>query len=755
MRTQKSTFLSVLACLGLVAGVTGCSGGSSSTVTSSGSQTSSSTSSSSSSSVPITPFNGTANLAGITAAEREDLMGQMESYAMKHYMTGIPLYGDGGYQLISDRISLPVTNYIPNYGFGTLQEGNITTAMSATNEPNSAWGKYYHTETTDVANKINPMDADDTATATYAGYITSTFWGQRLKKDADGKYTSSYEWYGSYAKDDAPTAVNLDASTNTATKWQFKVRTGADTVPLKYHTKSTKTVNGVALSSFDGTGVTLDDYIFAMKALLTQSYGNYYAFQYSTDTSTIVGADDYFGATAKVGITDSAAQAAWNNVAFKKVAGTTDTIEVEFKYPCNSFYAMYRLNNNLIAPINQNFYETICGALDSENFSNDLYGKYNKDFTVTPSDSILSCGPYTIAEYDSKTNNRLVFDRNDDWPDTVIAKNNGRNIYQIPGIKVIINSAGKTDPTAIYNQYKAGACDVSGIPSAVKAEGLARPDKHWIPGTTNWALQVNSCTQDRWGQLFGPNGTIMQTPADGTYSCKPIMSNKNFLDGVFTSVNRQELAQTVSADPAFTFFSDAYESDPINHVIYNASDAHKKAVANYFPATYGYNLEASKTLFSTAIDELLAAKSYVAGTKENPTEIHVQFLYQEARQLTDEGAAEAKYVTDAFNAVGLDKGVKLVIDLANVDIYYNVYYEHCMTGQFDFAFGAISGGTLDPFNFFQILRSDNASTFTISWGADTNTCDGDIVFDGHSFSFNAVYDAVNYGPTQVVNGCEA
>jgi hypothetical protein len=734
----------------LICALAGCTKATTST---SASVDSTSTSVASTSTAPeVTPFTGTADLTGVTDDEKAGILGQMEAYALKHHLAGIPLYGDGGYTLYSPRCEFPVAKPITNYGTGLLREGNLTEDFTAANEPDATMVRYLHRAISAAKDKMNPMDADDTEVANEVGYITSLFWGTRLKRDTAGKYLEDYEYYGSYAKDDVPTAVDATEA-GSAKTWRFKVRTGTDTVPLKYHTASTKTVNGVALNTFDGTGVTIDDYIFAMKMLNTQSYGNYYSFQYSSDISEIEGLADYYNATEKKGSTDPDAVAAWANVAYKAI--DTETIEVKFKYPCTQFMAMYRLNNSLIAPIPKAFYEAICGTIDSDTFSNDLYGKYNTDRSVTPADSVLSCGPYTMTKYSTGTgsDNMITFKKNEDFPDTVIAKAAGQAIYQIPGIKVAINSAIKTDPEANFKDIQAGKVDISGIPSADKDKVPSTLQKIWVPGTTTWKMQINSCTQEEWVKLFGTNGTITQTEEKDYYTCKPIMANANFLDGVYTAINRQELATNLNNELTCNFFSDAYEIDPIKHTTYNSTEAHKKAVANYYPDTYAYNVEASKQLFSDAIDELLAAGSYTAGTEAAPTEIHVQFAYQDQSQIPDEGETEAKYVTDAFNAVGLAKGVKLVVDTYAPANWYDVYYSMTMVGQFDFCFASISGGTLDPFNFMNTLRSDNESSFTLSWGADTNTCDGDIVFGNYSYSYDAVYDAVEFGNVEVKDGC--
>lgn len=742
-------------------GVTGCKKAASG---SNSSSTAAPSASSTSAPQVVTKAQGVKNLTGISYDDKLDILSQMEAYGNKHHLTGIPLYGSGGYVLLNDRCQLPLAkgadgkgDYVTNYGFGLLREGNISTAMDAANEPNENWRKYYHTAAASARNKMNPMDADDNTLATMTGYISSTFWAQRLKTNATGKYINDYEFYPSYANCAVPTMVDDgDSDTKSSTTWTFKVKTGANS-NLKFKTNSTKTVNGVALSSFNNKAVTVEDYIFAMKMLTTQSNGYYYAFQYASDTSSIVGAEDYYNSTKEtIGTEDN--EAKWNNVAFTKV--DNETIKVKFVYPTDAFGCMYRMDNNLIAPCNKDFYQAVCGTIGSDAFDPSLYGTYSKDQTVTPADSVLSCGPYTLSEYDSVTNNEIVFDKNPDW----LSSEDPTNVdkyYRIPGVKISINSAMKTDPNANYKDYKAGKVDISGIPAAsADDESSDSTYKHFEVGDSIWKLQVNNCNQTMWDSLFGVNGSVAQTDSEAdNYKCKPIMANDDFINGIYACINREALAKLMNGDVGDCFFADAYEmagmndDGTISHTPYNGTDAHKKVMKDYFPETYGYSLEGAKTLFGKAIDAEIAAGHYTAGTAAAPTEIHIQLAYQEDAQLRDEGAAVKKYLEDAFNAVGIAKGVKLVADLFAPVNWYDIYYSMCLVGQFDLAFASINGGTLDPLNFMNTLRSDNKSTFTLSWGCDTNTDDGDIVYKNESYSYDAIYDAVEYGDVNIVDGC--
>ena len=67
-----------------------------------------------------------------------------------------------------------------------------------------------------------------------------------------------------------------------------------------------------------------------------------------------------------------------------------------------------------------------------------------------------------------------------------------------------------------------------------------------------------------------------------------------------------------------------------------------------------------------------------------------------------------------------------------------------MVGQYDIAFGSISGNALNPLAFMNVLSADQtiSNNFTLNWGTDTNDPDADIlVYDGKRWSYDALYKA--------------
>ena len=73
-------------------------------------------------------------------------------------------------------------------------------------------------------------------------------------------------------------------------------------------------------------------------------------------------------------------------------------------------------------------------------------------------------------------------------------------------------------------------------------------------------------------------------------------------------------------------------------------------------------------------------------------------------------------------------------------------------GEYDLGFGAISGNDLNPINFFEVLKSDNSSDFTLNWGHDTSKVSSDIVYDDKTWSFDSLWKASDTGVALASDG---
>ena len=714
------------------------------------------------------PANGGYNFASSSGpeaiAQRTEILGSLEKYAMDNHLTGLTLFENGGYVKYSERVHLPTTEYITGYGFGLLSEGTLSSPMPAANEGNPNHRMYLHTGTSQDPATINARNNTGSQVSDLEGYITSSFWGTKMNSTKNG-----YEWYPVLAKDtvtydgrttafNRPIPVYQDQEVKPGEEpntlglystWRIYVKTGS---VLKYRYQGNSWGK-----EFDGREVSIDDYEFAYRLLLTGCHNLVRGSEMAGDqTYGIVGAQRYNLNTKGDNVDDAGALKTWNDM---KAAGELgiktghdntngDFIQLTLLNPIDRFTAMYTLSSSLLSPLPEEFLSTIGNGSVKKGAK--LYGQFNDNTTVPAAhqnhitDFVLSLGAYMLEDWQFEQ--AITFKKNDLWD----AVEPGR--YLIEGVKIlIIDSSNST--TKIYERFNNGDVDSVGIPTKFIDREVGQPRVYKTRGDATFKLNVNSCTQEEWNRQFGPEGKINK---GSNWNVKAWMSNDNFLNGLFQSINRKEFANKRGVQPSINYFSDAYLSDPENGVSYNDTQAHKDAVSAYQvydsngESTYGYSYDRAVSSFRAAVRELVADPNSGIdyGTKSNPTEmkIHIRWMYQ-----TDEeeyGNAIAKYFTDAFNDSRVcDNKIKLVVEQAAVDNWQDVYNVWMMQGQFDLAFGAISGNTYNPLNFLEVLKSDNSSGFTLNWGTNTSkvTAAKPLIYNNKIWSFDALWTVADHG----------
>ncbi len=684
------------------------------------------------------PLEGAASYSS-SLADKADILGKLEKYAMDESLTGISLFENGGYVMYNPRVQKGVESYITGYGFGILTEGNITADLAS--ETKAEWKKYYHSAFDSDPKNINMLNAQGSQVSDLGSYISSSYWSNKMNEEKNG-----YDWYGSLAKESRPVAGVYDEETSTFTpaenqssksSWfKFHVRTGADG-GVKFRTASTK----AQYAAFDGRDVTIDDYVDAFKVLLTQSYGQYRGAELAADTSySIVGAKAYFDATAESAEIDDAAFA--NNV--KLFSGSDEGgayLVVKMTTPVTPFYAMYGLSSNLYQPLSREFLSVLGGG--SVKAGVVKYGTFitgGASNLATPVDTILSLGAYTLEYWEE--DKTIAFKKNDTWFENTLP--GMANLYRIPGVKISVYTGAQTDNTLIFKEFLNGNLDAAGIPTIDYIKQY-RNDARTTTTTGNsvFKLNVNSCTQERWEELFGVDGSITQTPEANYWDVKPWMSNKSFLKGLNFSIDRETYAANRGRIASNEYFSSNYMIDPENGLAYNASDEHAEAMTDYYPDTFGYNESAAKIYFRQAVTEMVENGDIELGTKKKPTAISLVIEWMNPSDSVDYGEEIAGYIQDAFNASYVSGGkVKLtVVNHDGTTNYEDVYNKHLMVGQFDLGFGSISGNSLDPLNFLEVLKSDNSSGFTLNWGSDTSVVSENLIYNDQPWSFDSLWKA--------------
>ncbi len=682
------------------------------------------------------------NFVASSYEERTEILGLLEEYAMKNNLSGLVLYDDGGYAKYSDRIVFP-TNidttkgdngyiagtpqyyYITGYGFGIQENGSLSKPLTAV----SSYQTYYHTYETEDPKTLNYMNDKGSVVSSYIGYVSSGYFSTKMNATKDG-----YEWFGSTATDankigddyrplplkDGKVMSNPSLQTLTNT-YRIYVRTGSE---LTYALAS----NNDKVKSFNGREVALEDYVTPFKQLFTQANGLARGAENLTGAAALKGMSDYYNASS-----NGYNEEAWKKVGVKSGTDSTGSyLDFEFVTPCTPFYAMYYLSSSLYAPIPEDFLTAIGGIK--------VWGSYNSDKSLTPVDTTLSTSVYVVEDWQEEK--EFVFKNNKSLNPAV---KGGANCYTLDGLHVNILKAAATDPEAAWNEFKAGKLDAVGIPQTKIKEGEAHTaGTQSTKGSSSTKLNINTCTPDEWEYLFGENGTITQTPKNAYWELEPALSNDDFLQGLSWAMNRKEFAENRGVTPSLSYFTDNYLANPEDGISYNDTEAHKKAMdavyGSGWETNFGYDLDKAIEFFKKAATKFLADGTY----KEGDT-ITLEVCWQADSQIKTSGEDIAKYFETAFNADEVCGGkLKLKINNVAVTLWSDVYYKKMMVGQFDIALGGISGNTLNPLNFMEVLKSDNSSGFTLNWGPNTNE-DAGIEYKGKMYTFDALFQAADTG----------
>ena len=708
-----------------------------------------------------------------TAEERQartEILGKLEKYAMDTHLTGISLFENGGYMLFSQRAKdlLPTTKYITGYGFGLLSDADhgFTSDLSGGNV-DATHKRHYHTASSSDPGSINALNAAGSQVSDLSSYITSSYFSQRMNGNKDGAY-----WYPVLASDvhNADTAEGLpkmfhtgaDNPTNMYTGWKIYVKTDENTGGnLKYR------YNGpTSFGPFNNRGVKLEDYEFIIRFLLTGSHNLRRGNEMAADTSYgIKGAQSYNLQTADTD--DDTSKTIWKTMQDSGKLGFRtgtdekgDYLEFELMNPIDSFTAMYTLSSSLYSPIPEDFMLAVGANKDGSDSAHRLdraakrYGAFNNNDDLKGTDlhnnilaSTICLGPYFLEEWIK--NEKTIFTRNDSWFECGTR-------YQIAGVRIRINEAITDNLDAYYDEFKAGNLDACSLPQKHMDE---KASAYEAEGDSVFKLNVNSCTQEQWDYNFkGDSGKIAK---NRHWDVKPWMSNDNFLNGLFWSIDRKTFAEARGVRPSINYFSGAYMSDPQENISYNSTKAHKDAVRAYhnvrydgegeeIPGTddYGYNKDTAINYFKAAVAQLVKRGALKYGTVDNPEVIKIEIWWMYQSDISEYGNDIKNYFESAFNDPKVSgKRIKLNVVNNAVTVWEYVYDQHLMVGEFDLGFGAISGNTYNPLNFMEVLKSDNSSTFTLNWGADTSIVDPrhSLVYDGKKYSYDALWEVADHG----------
>ena len=656
--------------------------------------------------------NGVYSFTSLSAAEKTEILGVLEAFAVRNGITGITMFENGGYVMYADRVTLGTETYIPGYGFGVLAEGALTGELESEN--NAAWKRYYHTYEAADPGTANYLDSQGSDVGDIYGYIAASYYTVFMNETKDG-----YDWVKELAATD-PEPIDFNEETKQATTWRFELRTD-----LKYSTL------GKYADTYNNLPVQPEDYITPFKLLLNQGNDYYRGGETasSSGASAIKGAAEYYEATkeAPAGIL-SDADYDFSGVGVKVYEENGKWyFQMTLGAPVTEYYAKYYTSSSLYQPIPQSFIELV-GVNN--------YLQFSEDKSTTPVDNSLALGAYVFEQWDS--DQQIVYKKN---PNYVYASTK----YAIEGIHINILKAAETDKEAGIKEFLAGKIDASGIPDTYLDQYRSDPRTRTTTGDSCFKLNMNALDAATWEKMFGEEGLVTKTAKDQYWKVEPALNNGHFRQALSYAFNRDEFAAAKGSVSSVNYLSSNYMSDPENGISYDLTEAHKKAIASLLEdTTNGFSLELARDYFRMALDELEAAGAYTPGTKENPTVIELNIVWMYPTHEEGYHKYVKQYWEDAFNDESVSGG-KYKLDVTfSVGDDYMFAYDSMMLGQFDIGFGSISGNSLDPLGFFEVLSSDQSisGNFTLNWGLDTNDPFADIlVYNGMRWSFDALQQA--------------
>lgn len=680
-----------------------------------------------------------------TAADQDtktDILAHLEGYALRNHLAGIPLYDDASYEQFSQRIALPTTTYITNYGFGTFH-GDLDASgkmyTGAIDEPVSEWKSYFHSYTTSDTGTFNYWDSTGADVADRSGMITSSYF------DVDmNEAKNDYVWKAGLSMTDAPIMLsrtdNADGThsftevtdstvvaNSTSKYWRVKLHTGAG---YTYAVPSTSK----HYSTYNGREIALEDYITPYWAMLSGRLSRWSGL--STDASGFEGVLSYvnsgsnsrapFGVKGETG-------GSTTNLGIQ-INYDENALDFTFITPKTQSGAMLNLSSGLYSPIPYDFLKAIGGSKK--------FGVRGADATVTNNttrnlDNIIVCGPYIPVYW--QTNKSLVYKKNADYYNATD--------YHFDGVTEDVFTGTNADVTA-YNAFLANKLDEVSIPSSQITNHKNDPHVYRTEGSTIIKMNINSCTDEEWDYYFGENGTIKKHAKTARWDVKPIMSNDDFLNGFFYAVDRETLAAQSGRNSALGYLSNAYMIDPNGKVPYRDSEKGKAVIGQYTEAAgnkYAYSPALAGELFSRAINTLLSQGSDVLNDGAKIT-LTCYYRYQDT--IDNIGKYLKNSVETAFNTcqAAKDHKITLNLDLKVAGSNYTDCYNKMDEGIYDFAEGAISGNVLDPLNFMNTICTDSlAQGFCLNWGTITAKVDANdpLEYAGKVWSYDALWSAAN------------
>lgn len=627
-----------------------------------------------------------------------------EKWLLENGYAGIPLAAQSGLSMQHDRIVLPVDEFIPSFGWGTMY-ATLTkddATVAADNEGQldllqtpAVAGKYtYRTWMQQEPETLNYYNGESSTESDYGAYINGAFYEMALNETATG-----WQFVPSLASGN-PVAVNGEVINGKMTSkvWEIPLR---DNLKWAYNV-------GTDTTTFPAGHDILDanDYEYTYRLSLDEEW--FRATQGGGDfiSSKIKGAEAYASAVAS-GATQAQLDTLWEEFGIK---ATNDgkTLRVEYTEAVSEFNFKYQFG----APaVNQAVYES----------APTLYG--------TSPEYVASSGKYTISYWEDGVGSR--YEKNELHPLASTISWTGETIKIIEGTSA---------QDQAFQAFESGLLDSVGIPNSRVNDYKDDPRVLRTPGASVWSLNMNMVGSVQAQQAQWPGST---------YVPEPILANTDFRLALYFILNRDDMVQyDAKTYPTSMKISAAYYVDPEEGIPYRSTEQGMAVGENLAYSTNGYDQEAAIELFKKAVAAEIAAGRLTAGTESVWTEINLEVLTFDANSgaaIADNWIAFAK---DYFELLqDEDNYVKVV--LTSKKLPGSQIYDEIEAGNYELALSSIEGSTLDASSFLDIFITDNRSGFLLNYGYDSSVPEIEVRWEDNDreyfelFSFNAIYELLN------------
>jgi ABC-type oligopeptide transport system substrate-binding subunit len=642
---------------------------------------------------------------------RHTFMAAAEKYIMNNMAGGVPLFASGSFNLYSSRLQLPVDEYVAVMGYGTgfaTMSADDSTVLMDDGEPGEA-GEYTYRTTMSTNPVVFNQWLYDTSTDSD---LMSLYYGALYSYEFNADKTG-YEVNPSMAASN-PVPVDstiTDTGKEVSTTWQITLR---DDLVWKFH-PDVLAETGFDPSSADAT-IDANDFVGTYKLALEKEWFR-----------AISGGGDFINSSSKVLNAEEfvAGDATWEEVGIKLIDDLT--FEFTFVDDQSEWNVRYFLSSFVMSPVNLEMYDFFEGELTGEEVN--PYGTNNFNIGYH--------GAFYIDYYEADKIVRML--END------VYHNPDEYFYTGYSFAYI------EDAQTVFQEFIAGKLEATGLPTAEVENYENDPRLRRVPGATVYRMMING--------LGSVEAQREQFP-DGSWVPEPLLGHVDFKMAMFFAIDRQTLAEDILKVRTTTmyYFSNAYLVDAELGVPYRSTEQGMSVGEGLSPETFGYNFDASRALYLSAVEDLIASGDIVAGTEANPTVITIELNNYSNSESWDLACG---YLKTAFEETFQDteNHVYVEVEIFTKD-FPAIYYDYMMIGEFDTSVGGISGSTLDAASFLDTYSSDNRSGFTINWGIDTSVAEIEVVYELNGerhremWAFDAI-SAILVGEKYIIDGEEA